>query len=407
VSQLLEEPFWYPGVYNLMPEVTRGMEFPKKVEILDLTLDENGEGMAGAYMTEEEKLTVARMLDEMGIHRIGVLGFPSPISREEVIAARKITHAGLKTKFQTLATSKDDVDSAIEAGVWGVVLRCPMSDLYAPKVVPVDQRISDFIRLANYSRGNGLHIGMMAQDITRADPAITHRIITSVQKEVGLDELCVTDSQGMGHPFALAYLIKKVRTWVDVPLAVHCHNHLGLGVANACAAVTAGAEIVHTTVNGVGHFAGMPPLEEVAIALRIGFGIDLGIKYERLYELSKTVEKFTKVKMHPHKPVVGEMMFSRSEERKDIQELMERRKDGSLKGFFPYLPEFVGNRSRVVMAEKVTRLAIEFNLAEMGVKTTDKEMDEIHRRVRQVAMKERRIIPEEELKKIAGEVVCG
>ena len=106
MSQSIEETFWYTGVYNLIPEVTGGMEFPQKVEILDLTLDENGEGMAGAYMTEEEKLTVARMLNQMGIHRIGVLGFPSPISREEVAAARKITHAGLKTKFQTLATSK-------------------------------------------------------------------------------------------------------------------------------------------------------------------------------------------------------------------------------------------------------------------------------------------------------------
>jgi isopropylmalate/homocitrate/citramalate synthase len=343
----------------------------------------------------------------MGIQRIGVLGFPSPILKEEVAAARKITHAGLKAKFQTLATSKEDVDCAIEAGVWSVVLRCPMSDLYAPKVVPVDQRITDFIRLANFSRSNGLHVGMMAQDITRADPAITHKIITSVQKEFALDELCVTDSQGMGHPFALAYLIKKVRSWVPVPLAVHCHNHLGMGVANACAAVTAGASIVHTTVNGVGHFAGMPPLEEVAVALKVGFGVDIGIRFDRLVPLSKTVEQFTGMKMHPHKPVVGELMFSRSEEKKDVQELIDRRREGSLKGFFPYLPEFVGNRSKVVMAEKATRLAVEFNLAELGVKATDKETDEIHRRVKQAAMKERRIIPEDELKKIAGEVLRG
>jgi isopropylmalate/homocitrate/citramalate synthase len=101
------------------------------------------------------------------------------------------------------------------------------------------------------------------------------------------------------------------------------------------------------------------------------------------------------------------MMFSRSEERKDVQELLDRRKRGLLKGFFPYLPEFVGNRSKVVMAEKTTRLAVEFNLAELGVKATDKEIDEIHRRVKQVAMKERRIIPDEEFKKIAGEVARG
>jgi len=405
--QKREESFWYSGVYNLLPEVRGEMTIPEKVEICDLTLDEDGEGMAGAYMTEDEKLSVAKMLDEIGIHRIGVLGFPSPISKEEVAATQKITRMGLKAKLQSLATSKDDVESAIEAGVLGVVLRCPTSDLYAPEVAPVEKRISDFLRLASFARSKGLQVGMMAQDITRADPETTQKIITSIHRQVGLDELCVTDSQGIANPFAMSYLIKRIKSWIDVPLAVHCHNNIGMGVANACAAVAAGAKIVHTTVNGLGHFAGMPPLEEVVVALRIGFGIDLGIKYERLYELSKTVEKFTGVKMQSHKAVVGDMMFSRSEERKDVQELLDRRKRGLLKGFFPYLPEFVGNRSKVVMAEKTTRLAVEFNLAELGVKATDKEIDEIHRRVKQVAMKERRIIPDEEFKKIAGEVARG
>ncbi len=403
--QQWEEPFWYSSVYNLLPEVRGEMSFPEKVEIYDLTLDEDGEGMAGAYLTEDEKLSLARLLDDIGVHRIAVLGFPSPISKKEVAAAKKITHMGLKAKFQTLATSKNDVESAIEVGVWGVILRCPTSNLYSLEIEPIEKRISNFVQLARFARGKGLHIGMMAQDITRADPQTTKEIITSIHNQLGLDELCITDSQGMANPFAFSYLVKKIKTWIDVPLAVHCHNHLGLGVANACAAVAAGAQVVHTTVNGLGHFAGMPPLEEVAIALRIGFGIDLGIKYERLYELSKTVEKFTGVKMHPHKPVVGDMVFSRSEEGKHIQELMDSTKAGLLKAYFPYLPEFVGNRSRVVMAEKTTRLAVEFNLAVLGIKATDKQVEEIHRRVKNMAMKERRVISEEEFKKISEEVV--
>ncbi len=407
MNQKWEEPFWYSGVYNFLPEVRREMTFPKKVEICDLTLDEDGEGMAGAYMTEDEKVSLATLLDEIGIHRIGVLGFPSPISKEEVAATKKIMSKGLRAKFQSLATTKDDVDSAIEAGVGGIILRKPCSDLYTPKPEPTEKKINDFVALAGYAKSKGLHIGMMAQDITRADPATTQEMICSIHKQVGLDELCVTDSQGVANPFGMSYLIRKIKTWADVPLSVHCHNHLGMGVANACAAVASGAQIVHTTVNGVGHFAGMPPLEEVAIALRVGFGIDLGIRYDRLYELSKTVEKYTGVKMQPHKPVVGDMMFSRSEERKDIQEMMDHMKSGLLKAYLPYLPEFVGNRLRVVMAEKTTRLAVEFNLAEMGIKATEQQIDEIHRQVKMLAMKERRIVPEEEFKVIAGEVVRG
>lgn len=87
--------------------------------------------------------------------------------------------------------------------------------------------------------------------------------------------------------------------------------------------------------------------------------------------------------------------------------MMDHMKSGLLKAYLPYLPEFVGNRLRVVMAEKTTRLAVEFNLAEMGIKATEQQIDEIHRQVKMLAMKERRIVPEEEFKVIAGEVVRG
>jgi isopropylmalate/homocitrate/citramalate synthase len=96
-----------------------------------------------------------------------------------------------------------------------------------------------------------------------------------------------------------------------------------------------------------------------------------------------------------------------SEEIKHVQELIDRKETGRLKALFPYLPEFVGHRSKVVMAEKVTRLVIEFNLNELGIKATDKQINEIHRRVKNVAMKERRIVSEGELRTISDEVVCS
>ena len=260
MDQKWEEPFWYSGVYNFLPEVRREMTFPKKVEICDLTLDEDGEGMAGAYMTEDEKVSVAKLLDEIGIHRIGVLGFPSPISKEEVAATKKIVSKGLRAKFQSLATTKDDVDSAIEAGVGGIILRKPCSDLYTPKPEPTGKKINDFVTLAGYAKSKGLHIGMMAQDITRADPATTQEMICSIHKQVGLDELCVTDSQGVANPFGMSYLIRKIKTWIDVPLSVHCHNHLGMGVANACAGCCIrGANCSHHCEWG-GSFCGNAPL---------------------------------------------------------------------------------------------------------------------------------------------------
>ena len=400
-----EETYGYAPILNRLPEVQAPMAFPEKVEICDLTLDENGEGMAGAYMTDEQKITLAQMLDDMGVQRLGVLGYPSPISKEEVEATRKITKMGLKAKCQSLASTKEDVDSALEAEVWGVTIRTPCSDLYTPTVTPIEEKIKNFIELGSYARSHGLYIGMMAQDVSRADPAETEVLLRSIQDQFGLDELCVTDSQGLGNPFSIHYLIKKIKTWMDVPVAVHCHNMLGMGVANACAAAAAGAQIIHTTVNGVGHFSGMPPTEEVAIALKIGYGVDVGIQFERLYELSRTVQEFTRVRVQQHKPVVGELMFSRSEEAKHIQELIDCRELGLRKGFFPYLPEFVGHKARVVMAQKVTRLAVEFNLSELGLSADDAQIDEIHKRVKDLATMETRIVANRELESIANEVI--
>lgn len=396
-----KNPFWHLPTSNILAGFREATQFPDKVEICDLTLDEDGEGMAGVYITESEKVSLAVLLDEIGVHRLGVLGYPSPISKQEILAAKKITGIGLKAKCQTLVSTKNDIDSALEAGVWGIILRKPCSDFYSMVFEPVEEKIESFVQLASYARDQGVKVGMMAQDITRADLGSTEKLICSIHNQFGLDEVCVTDSQGLGNPLSFYYLIKLIKTWVSAPISVHCHNHLGMGVANACVAVAAGAQIIHTTVNGLGHHAGMPSTDEVAVALAIGFGVDIGIQYDRLYELSKTVERITGVKMHPHKPVTGEMMFSRSEEEKHIQELIDSRDAGLLKDFFPYLPEFVGNKPKVVMGSKVTRIAVDFNLGELGINATKEIVDGIYKKVKDLALRERRVVTNQELEMIA------
>ena len=109
--------------------------------------------------------------------------------------------------------------------------------------------------------------------------------------------------------------------------------------------------------------------------------------------------------MQPHKPVTGEMAFSRSEEEKHIQELIDSTAAGVLKDFFPYMPGFVGNQPRVVMGQKVTRLAVEFNIGELGLEATDIQIDAIYSRIRNLAKDERRVVTLDELSAIATEVL--
>ena len=101
-----EHPMYYACPHDYNPEVRAGMQIPEKVEICDLTLDENGEGMVGAYLTRDEKIHLAKMLDDIGIHRIGILGFPAPVSQEEVEIAKEISSLGLRAKLQALVSTK-------------------------------------------------------------------------------------------------------------------------------------------------------------------------------------------------------------------------------------------------------------------------------------------------------------
>ena len=401
-----EHPMYYACPHDYNPEVRAGMQIPEKVEICDLTLDENGEGMVGAYLTRDEKIHLAKMLDDIGIHRIGILGFPAPVSQEEVEIAKEISSLGLRAKLQALVSTKEDIDRALECNVGEVVIRKPVSKLYIhPVDDPKEKKIKDFVALGKYAKENGLRVGHMAQDITRADIETAREIILAIHEQVGLDELCFTDSQGIATPFGTKYLVEQVRSWIDVPIQVHCHNHIGFGLANSCAAVCAGAKVIHTTVCGIGHYAGMAPLEEVVVALKIGFGVDLDIKYERLYELAQFVLASTNVQMQPHKAVVGDQAFVKSEEIKDINALATVTKAGRQKAWFPFLPEFVGNHSKIIMAEKVTREAVVYNLTEFGIEATDKEIEEVLNRVKEITIKQRRVILEYEFKKIVNDVV--
>jgi len=401
-----EHSMYYASPFNFDPTVQETFQLPDTVEILDLTLDENGEGMVGAYLTGDQKIAIAKMLDEMGIHRIGTLGFPAPVSREEVEIAKEISTLGLHAKLESLASTREDIERALECNVWGVIIRKPVSALYmVPADQPVKQKIDDFVALASYAKEKGLHVAHMAQDVTRANSTMAQDIILGIHERVGLDELCLTDSQGVATPFGMKHLVEWVRQWLDIPIQVHCHNHIGLGVANACAAVSAGAAVVHTTVCGQGHYAGMAALEEVAVALKIGFGVDIGIHYDRLYELAQRVESFTGISMQPHKAVVGDQAFVKSEEIKDINALIDVTREGLEKKWFPFLPEFVGNKSRVRMAQKVTREAVEYNLAERGIETSSQNIEEIVKRVREITRRERRVLSDNEFRSIIDDVV--
>jgi len=104
--------------------------------------------------------------------------------------------------------------------------------------------------------------------------------------------------------------MKEIKKRTDKPIEMYCHNDFGLAVANSLAGVIAGADVVHTTINGVGERSGNAALEEVAAALEVLYGVRTGINFKKLRESSKLVEELSLVKMPPHKPIVGDNTFT-------------------------------------------------------------------------------------------------
>lgn len=400
---------WFSSPQTFAPEVQAGLNFPKSIEILDLSLDENGEGMSGARLSEEQKLSVAQILDEMGIHRIGVLGYPRRMTPEEASrydeetqAAKRIARVVKNAQLIALATSREDIDRAATCGVQEVVIRKYVSHVQDAEVVPVERKIADFIQLAEHARSLGLRVAMMAQGITRADlDGEVREILTTVHDQFGLDELCLTDTHGVGTPPGYMYLVRRIKEWIDVPLHVHCHNHLGLGVANACLAAAAGASVIHTTVHGLGHFSGLAPLEEVAVALSAGFGVQLGLNLEKLYQLSQDIQRYTGIHMPPHKPVVGARAFVMSNDVFYNQQNIDRSRAGVPRtATLPYLPEMVGNAERVYLGEGLSRVAIMWKLELIGRAANAQQVDAIYAATTRLFDQKKREVSEEEFLEI-------
>lgn len=393
-------PYWHVSPYNFAPDVRASLDIPDKVSIYDVTL-RDGEQCPGVVFRKRDKINIARKLDELGVGRIEA-GFPA-VSDEDFQTVREIAGLGLKAKVKAFSRAmKSDIDLALKAEVSGLTMELPSSQRlietgykWAPEEV-VDKAVEASL----YAKSHGLQVSFFCIDSTRAETDFLRRLSTAVVNEGKADALAIVDTFGVVNPVGFQHLIRLVKGWVRVPLEVHVHNDLGLATANSVAGVTAGAEVVHTNVNGLGERSGGASLEEVAIVLRVLYGIELGMDYSKLVELSQMVQKISGVKNSPTKPVVGENSFS-YEAGIAVMFCYRFAKAGFLQGGLPYLPEFVGNDFRVVLGKKSGSYSIQWQLEKQGWTATDSEIDRILKEVKERGTTTGRAVSDQEFKEIA------
>ena len=349
--------------------------------MLDTTL-RDGEQAPGVSLTPDEKERIARGLDEAGVDVIEAgSACTGPGERKTI---RRVTGLGLDAKVTSFARGvQSDIDLALDCDVDGVTLVVPASDRHVETKVGTtrEETLETVAELVEYACDHGLWIEALGEDGSRADPAFLERLAKTAHN-AGADRFCFADTVGHATPDATVASVSELAA--HGPTSTHTHDDLGLGVTNALASVAAGADLVHATVNGIGERAGNVALEEVAIALEHGYGVET-VETERLYGLGRVVADATGVPLAPNKAVLGENAFTHES---------GIHTDGTLKDdamYEPYPPELVGRERRLVLGKHAGRAGVEAALTEHGVDVDNEELATIVSRVKELAERRRRV----------------
>ncbi|MGL6298716.1 MAG: homocitrate synthase family protein [Methanobacteriaceae archaeon] len=346
------------------------LKFPKDIIIYDTTL-RDGEQTPGVCLGTNEKLEIAKKLDQLKIHQIEA-GFPT-VSTQEQNSVKTIANEGLNAQILSLARTKvEDIDIALSCDVDGVITFMGTSDIHLEHKLRLtrEQALNVCMKSIEYAKDHGLFVAFSAEDATRTDLDFLKRLYKKAE-DYGVDRVHIADTVGAITPQGMDYLVRELKKTVKVDIAMHCHNDFGMAVPNVIAGMLAGGTAISTTVNGIGERAGNTCLEELIMALKILYGVDLGFKLPLIQELSKLVEKHTNVKIPDNKPIVGKNIF-RHESGIHVDAVIEEPLT-----YEPFLPEMTGQTRKLVLGKHSGCRAVRAKLDSCGLEVTKDELCKI------------------------------
>ncbi len=378
-----------------------------KILIFDTTL-RDGEQSPGASLTPEQKLTIAQQLARLNVDIIEA-GYPTS-SSGEIEAIREISRKVKKPIIAGLArTVRKDIDCCLKAldkaSKPRVHIFCATSKIHLK--YKLKKAKEEILRLTaeniRYAKKFIDDIEFSPEDATRTDFNFLTEIVKAAI-EAGATTINIPDTVGCIFPSQFSKLIrdlKKKISFVNVNLSVHCHNDLGLAVANSLAAVESGADQIECTVNGIGERAGNASLEELVMNIKLHpeiFNRRTNIKTEELYKVSRLVSHLTGIPVQPNKAIVGSNAFAHE---------AGIHQDGILKKRITYEiinPKDVGvKESRLVLGKHSGSHALEEHLRKMGYHLKKEEFAKFFTRFKQIADKKKEVF-DEDLEIILDEV---
>ena len=396
-SQYFKENNWWVSPYNFVDEVRGELDLPDKVEIHDATL-RDGEQTPGVVFRKEDKIRIAQMLDEVGIERIEA-GMPA-VSDEDFQAIKEISKLGLKAKIYTFARALPvDIDKAIDCGAHGVVIEIPIG---YPKIKHQfgwtwEDVLRRSVNCIKYAKEKNMHTVYFPYDTTRARDEDLTNLLTRVMQESPPDSIGVVDTMGCALPEAIKYMVKKVKKLTGLPVEIHTHNDFGMGVATELAAVAAGAEVVHSCVNGLGERTGNAALEELMAGLHVLLGMNTNYKFDKILSLCELVRELSGVNPANNKPIIGEGNYTR-ESGIGVDLVMK-----NPLAMFATTPQFTGREGKVVLGKKSGKASVVYTLEKLGIRNlSDETIAEILKEVKAQGTQKRALLTMEEFKKIVN-----
>ena len=395
---------WFVSPWNFEDAVRAEFHFPKQIKIHDITL-RDGEQQTGVIFTKDDKIRIAEGLAEAGVHRIEA-GMPV-VSPSDQAAIKEIVKRNLGPQiFAFSRCMVDDVKRAVDCGVTGVVMEVPSSQhiLQYAYQWPMEKAIQLSIESTAYAHSQGLEVVFFPIDFTRADMKWVLDLILRVANEGHMDALALVDTFGVVSPHAMQYLVRQVKARINKRLEAHFHMDFGMGVANTIMALAEGVEVIHSTVLGLGERAGNVPMEETVMALLTMYGIDVGLKYEKLYGLAHLVQELSGHAVPSNRPVVGDALFQI--ESGIIASWFQNCGDLQPTELFPYRWDVVGQPPPKVVLGKGSGIdSIKAALKSLGVEYTEEEAMKVVTSVKDFSLRHKRLLTPVEFQSIVAQTL--
>lgn len=374
----------------------KNLENGKKIYIVDTTL-RDGEQTAGVVFANQEKVTIAAMLSDVGVDQLEV-GIPA-MGGDEKEAIKEIVKRNKKSSIMAWNRAViTDIEHSIDCGVDAVAISVSVSDIHIKHKLKTTREwvLENMVKAVEYAKKNGLYVSVNGEDASRADRDFLVQFINTA-KAAGADRFRYCDTVGIMQPFQIKEDIEYLYAKTGFDIEMHTHNDFGMATANAIGGLMGGATHVGVTVNGLGERAGNAALEEVLMALMFVYDYKGNVDTKMFREVSEYVSRASGRVLPVWKAIVGDNMFAHES---------GIHADGAIKNpknYEAFDPDIVGAQRQIVIGKHSGRAGIVNKFKEYGIELDNESSQIILEMVRESSVRVKRTLFDKELVEIYKE----